>query len=536
MAFPFTRASRHPFGSARFAEPKELARAGLLTRTPHSLFMGFYGRSPVWYSGMGGAICVAGPRSGKLRDLIGWNLCAGMYSGSLLILDIKNGELASVSQWQVPARKHCIYWNPGQVGGLAYHRINPVAFIHADSRSLVSDVKIFAENVIVATGSPQSAFFENRAREVVEALVLALVKRDRVLTLPALFEAINLMVIGGEEWLDLAFEMAESGFDSAERIEQEIAKGRDDSSGGFLGILGEITQAFACLSDPMLLASVSPPFDFCLSQLCASDQTYNVYLMPPSEFVEAWAAVIKTFFVAARTYKVRTPSSPRQTWILDECGNLGGFPLVIKLFTRDAGLGIRPWAFFQSTKQMNALAKDGEQLLMASGAFRSYFGIRDEATANSVSAMMGSQTLAYLDPRQHEIARHGAARAAQELLGRGNPVMAALELVHRRKMASMPLLKERRLMTPDELLGLAPDKQIIFADGLAHPVYADRRAYYDEPALAGLYHPNPNFPPETYVRIATARGYVWRPVIREKVPEAYAHYPQYTDGFWSRIG
>ena len=133
-------------------------------------------------------------------------------------------------------------------------------------------MKVFCENTVVATGAAQSVYFEGRAREMLEALVLAIVKRDGVLTLPALHEAINLMVRSGDDWLDLAFEMSESGFASVERIEEEIAAGRDDSSGGFKGILGEITRAFACLSDPALLESVSPPYDFCLSELTRSDQ------------------------------------------------------------------------------------------------------------------------------------------------------------------------------------------------------------------------------------------------------------------------
>ena len=493
-------------------------------------------RLPIWYSDMGGAICVAGPRSGKLRDLLGYNICCGMYPGTLLILDIKGGELASISRFQVPDGKFCIYWNPARVPGLPYHRINPVAFIHVDSSTLVSDVKAFCENTIVSTGAAQSVFFEGRAREMLEALVLVIVKRDGVLTLPALYGAINLMVRGGDAWLDLAFEMSESGFASVERIEEEIADARDDSSGGFKGILGEITRAFSCLSDPALLESVSPPYDFCLSELTRSDQTFNLYLMPASDFVEAWAAVIKTFFVAARTYKARAPAAPRQTWILDECGNLGAFPLVVRLYTRDAGMGIRPWSFWQSTKQMSAIARDGESLLMASSAFKTFFGIRDEITAKSLSTMIGSETLAYFDPQRQEAARQGGIRAARSLLTGGNPLQAGLELAHHRRMARSPNLKERRLLTPDELLGLPSDKMLIFADGLAHPVYADRRAYYDQPFMAGRYHPNPFFPPETHVSVMTPRGRVWRPVIREPVPPQFAHYPQYADGFWSRIG
>ena len=534
MSHPFANASQ-PFGSARFAVPEELAAAGYFTRDANALFMGFYDRLPIWYSGLGGVVCVAGGRSGKLRDLLSFSILCGMYSGTLLILDIKGGELASISRFQVPG-KFCVYWNPGRVPGLPYTRINPVAFLHAGSPTLVSDAKVFCENAIVATGAAQSVYFEGRAREMLEALVLAIVKRDGVLTLPALHEAINLMVRGGDDWLNLAFEMSESGFASVERIEEEIAAGRDDSSGGFKGILGEITRAFACLSDPALLESVSPPYDFCLSELTRSDQAYNLYVMPPSDFVEAWSAVIKTFFVAARTYKARAPAAPRQTWILDECGNLGAFPLVVRLYTRDAGMGIRPWSFWQSTKQMGAIAPDGESILMASAACRAFFGIRDEGTAQSLSRMIGSETLAYFDPRQREASRQGAIRAARALFTGGNPLQAGLELAHHRRMAATPSLKERRLLTPDELLGLPDDRMILFADGLSHPVHATRRAYYDLPQMAGRYHPNPFFPPESHVQVMTKRGRVWRPVIHAPVPERFAHYPQYADGLWSYIG
>ncbi len=539
MAYPFTNQGR-PFGSARFSIAGELAKAGLFTRDAQSLFVGFFDNLPIWYSGMGGVVSIAGPRSGKLTTQIAMNVCTGGYPGTLLILDIK-GELAAISRFQVPGRqsginKFCIYWNPGRVHGLPYHRINPVAFIRADSPTLISDVKVFCENTIVSSGAAQSAYFEGRAREMLEALVLAIVKRDGVLTLPALHDAINLMVRGGEAWLDLAFEMADSGFASAARIEEEIADSRDDTSGGIKGILGEITRAFACLSDPALLNSVSPPYDFCLSELTREAQVHHLYLMPPSDFVESWAAVIKTCFVAARTYKARAPAAPRQTWLLDECGNLGAFPLVVRLFTRDAGMGIRPWAFFQSTKQMNAIAKDGESLLTASAACRCFYGIRDLGTARIVSEMIGSQTLGYVEPQRFEAARQGAIRAARSLFTGGDPLQAGLELAHHRRMAGTPMVKERRVMNADELLGLAPDKMVLFADGLAHPVYADRYAYYDLPAMAGRYHPNPYHPPVSHVQVMTPRGPVWRPVIVEPVPSRFAHYPQYTNGTWSRIG
>src|SRR3546814_16392738 len=109
----------------------------------------------------------------------------------MVILDMK-GELAAISQDQTPDRKHCIYWNPVVLCGLPQNSINPVDYVRIDSPTLVSDVKVFCENMIVASSSATAIYFEQRGREMLEALILVIVERDGVLTLPALYEAINL--------------------------------------------------------------------------------------------------------------------------------------------------------------------------------------------------------------------------------------------------------------------------------------------------------------------------------------------------------
>ena len=523
-----------PFGSARFAEPEEVARLGLLRQQPDSMLVGFLGRHRLWYSGMGGMLLVAGARSGKLRDLLAFNLCSGIYFYSMVVLDMK-GELAAISRDLTPDRKFAIYWNPAGLHGLLRHRINPVDHLRQSSPTLVSDTKVFCENLIAASGSTHAKFFEGRAREILEAIVLTLVRLNGVLTLPDLYRVLNLLVAGGEAWLDFAFEMAESGSSFIVRIEEEIAAARDDPSGGFRGILGELMKGFACLSDPVLLESVSPPFDFSFAQLCESARAFQVYLMCPAEFVDAWAPVLKTMFVSAMAYKARHPDAPRQTWILDECAQLGAFPLVVKLFTYGAGIGIRPVGVFQSAKQMKALGPDAETIISSSAALQCWFGVRDLESASLLSRRIGAETLTYIDRHRQAAALHAQQRAAQALFAGGDPVRAGMELAHHARVARLPVLTQRSLRCPDEVLGMPSGKQIIFADGLAHPIYADRRAYYDQPFMDGRYHPNPFYPPLDRVRVAHRGGHAWRRVIVERVPDRFAHYPQYADGTWSRV-
>ncbi len=525
----------HPFGSAAFCNPEEVAAAGMFKQRPHSLLIGFLGRWPLWYSGMGGLLLVAGARGGKLKDVLAYNICSGIHAPSMLILDMK-GELAAISRDLTPDRKFAIYWNPARLHGIRGNRINPVDYLKIDSPTLVSDTKVFCENMIPPSGSAQSAFFEGRAREFLEAIVLTLVRLKGVLMLPDLYHALNLIPGGGDTWQDFAFEMAESGVPLSARIEEEINESRDDSTGGFHGILGELFKAFACLSDPVLLESVSPPYDFSMAQLCERGQAYQFYAMPPAEFISAWGPVIKAFFVAGMIYKSRAPEAPRQTWVLDECAQLGAFPLAVKLFTYGAGIGIRPWAVFQSLKQMKALGPDAEDIITSSAALQSYFAVRDLNTAETLSRMLGIQTLEYRDTRREAEARLARQKALQALMNGADPFEAGLELAHHSHAATLPAKRGLPLRSPDQLLNMAPDKQIVFADGLAHPIEADRRAYFEQRFMAGRYHPNPYHPPQNRVRVKTAWGHRWRRVIVEPVPRRFAHYPQYADGTWSRIG
>lgn len=523
------------FGSAAFATEEDLRRAGMFAKFPNSLLVGFFGNHPLYYSGAGGLLLTAGARGGKLRDVLAYNLCSGIHDLSMLVLDLK-GELAVVSQDQTRDEKYCIYWNPAGLHGMPQNRINPVDYIRIDSPSLVSDVKVFCENMIANSSGENSKYFEGRAREFFEAIILTEVRLNGVLTLPRLYEIINLIPGNSEGWLNFAFEMNQSGFPISQRIEEEIANSRGESSNGFQGILGEIFRAVACLSDPTLLASVSPPYDFSFKDICASDRKYHVHLMPPAEFVDAWSPVIKAMFVAGMIYKARAPQADQQTWILDECAQLGAFPLVEKLFTYGAGIGIRPWAVFQSTFQMERLGKNSANIITSSAQLRSYFAIRDIQTASAVSRMLGMQTLRYDDEMVQARARHAKHQAMQSILSGGDPLMAGMSVAHHRQEAELQTKQQRWLRTPDEALNMPADEQFVFYDDLKHPVLANRKPYYEQRFMAGLYHPNPYHPPLDRVRVKAMMGFKWRPVTTEPVSNRFREYPQYIGGVRSKIG
>lgn len=526
--------AQYRYGSADFASYADFRRAGMLRQHPNSLFIGFDGKRPIWYSGAGGWLIVGGARSGKLRDILGYNICCGICTATTVLLDMK-GELSKISQNQTADHKFIIHWNPLFLHDLQSDQFNPVEYIKTDSPTLIADVKVFCQNFLPVSKSANGEYFDRRAQEFLEAIILTLVKTKGQLTLSDLYHVINLIPGNTDEWLDFAYDMQQSGFPISKRIEEEIANSREDTTGGFTGILGVIFKGFACLSDDKLLASVSPPFNVSLKDVVEGKRRYNLNLISPAEFVDGWAPVIKSVIVAIMIYKSRMPHAPQITIIMDECGQLGSFDGALKLFTYGAGIGVRPVAVFQSTKQINNLGKDAENILTSSAQTRSYFGVRDLETARTLSSMIGAETLDYYDPAQQAQAMHQRQQAVLSLMNGNDPVQSMMQYAHHKREANTPRQMQRQKRNPDELLNMPSNKQIVFTDELSKPAYLDRRPYFEERFMAGRFHPNPYHPPADKVRVKTFWGHQWRNVVREPVPDEFTEYPQYANGFWSRV-
>lgn len=524
------------FGTARWATKSEVARAGYFRQTTSSLYaLTAFGR-PLWIPASIGSVClVGGSQSGKGASFNVPNGCSGtLPNTSSIHLDFK-GEGAVTCQQKPPDNKGCIYFNPTGMHGMPQDRLNPYSFLVKGSPTLVSDAQIVSENLCPRTSNPQGAFFELRAQSFMSAIILAIVERDDVLTAPALYDAVNLIPGGGEAWVEFAYIMHSCGYDLSFNIEEEIAASRDDSSGGFRGVVAEILKAVSCLADPRLRAALSPPFSYTLDQLCDPTLPTQLWLMCPSESASLWAPIIKSIFVGAMIEKMRRPDAPRQVWFIDEAGQLGAFPLLIKLHTFAAGIGITVVSIFQSSRQMDSLGPNGRTIILSSAALQINFGIRDIEEAKRISDMLGVQTLKYDRRLNQAEAAMRRREIMQELIRGGDPFELNARLSHMDRASVHQHEERRHLRTPDEVLHGPEGEAFIFTDGVRYPILAQRKKYFESRMFAYRYHPNPFYPPTDRVQIQTRFGKRWRRVIREPVPAKWAHLPQYRDGYWSRI-
>ncbi len=544
-------ASHDRYGSARFADLEMVRRAGMFDLHARRVALGLMNGTFLGTATQGGVLTVAGARSGKLTSALALNLLRPPSSSEAetphhVMLDVKS-EGAALSQLAVTMNnRRGIYWSPVKLPGVpVQHRINPVDYAVWGSPSLIDDIQSFAENSVVKSNAKNGNFFDGRGKSILEGLCVGITRRDGVLSLPAIHEAVGLLSAGGERWLDrIGFYMHQcqgTQYDDVAATEKFIHHAQSDATNEtFQNFVGVLTNSFKCLSSPALRESVSPrpdgSYDYSFADLVQSEDVYSVFICVPQEYLQTWGAVVRSMFVAMRVYKSRNPATRPILAILDEAGNTGGpFPLAVELFTIGAGINIRPWVVLQSLSQANTLAEHGENIILSSAQTQQFFGVRDYPTADKLSKRLGVQTLRYGDEQAQIKARHAREQALHDLMDGADPIEAAMRARYHTDTIETPSVMQRLLRTPAELLNMPSDQQLLFTDHVGAPILCEKQPYFDLPAFAGTYLPNPYYPPSDRVQVMTGAGRRWLKVVTEAVPERYAHLPQHKDGTWTRL-
>lgn len=527
------------FGSGGFADTGMIAGAGLY-RSRGGLFVGYdeMGRK-CFSSQQSGVLLSGGARCGKGNLIIPW-LVDGHYPENVIISDWK-GQNGVVAQLQVRQGRRVVNFNPRKRRGVAAHRVNPVPYIKGNSPTLIPDTKLFTQSWIPFSGSSNAEYFEGSAQRITEAVTVTLAQLKGSVTLPVLADKMAGLGAATEEWLSFEYEMTQSQLPSVREVAEDLKtwrkQGNDGS--GFKGIKNEIAKAFSCMSDPQLREALSPPFDFCFSELTQEGgPPFMVNIMEDQEFATTSGPVIKALYTCALIYKRRALGSRPQLWCLDELGNIGAWPLAVGLFTYGAGYGIRPVAIVQSTAQLENLAPRASEIIPNSCGTQIFMGVRSVREAALVSKMIGTQTLEYDDFVLQERARAAHKQAVASVFLEGaDPYEAMLGAVHHERLAQHRTKQARDVRTLDEVMNEKQGRAFVFMPGvLEKPLLVQLRRYWHRRDLAGRYLGDPFHSPPGRVEIATWRGQVHRSVITETVPDQYADWPQYrSSGQWSYV-
>lgn len=517
------------FGSAAWAEGRTLRAAGLLGAG--GLQLGYWGQQPLHLESDAPLITIGGAGSGKLRDCLAYVVCRSP-GRRFLALDPR-GELGAISHHvHAPAGDHAYFWNPFRLCGLPRHACNPLDILDTADPRFHADCKFVAESLVALSGGGNGRYFELRARDWIENLIKGLAAAQGRVTLADLRRVVNAIEGDSEAWAAQLRLMLDCRFESVRRVAGEMLAKQQDSPKEFGSILGEVYASLAFLDDPALLTALEKP-DFSLAQLVGGPPVCKVFLNVPAEYLSIWSPLIRLFFTVMMLYKARQPAAPRILLLVDEAGQLGRFEALLKAFTYGRGFGIRAWAVFQDSGQIKRnFDPQALQTFLGSAQVRQFFGVRDYETARMISDMLGSETLAYDDEgRQAEARRHKRQAFARAFVGGGDPFAAACDVRHFADSETRRTKQARALMTPDEILALPEDRQLLFVSGKnLRPLLAWKYPYFTRAEMAGLYLPNPYHPPADAVPVRTRWGSAWRPVVTAPLPKRLAAFPQHRDG------
>ncbi|MEW5421945.1 type IV secretory system conjugative DNA transfer family protein [Amorphus sp. 3PC139-8] len=524
------------FGSARWANEDEVRDAGLFAKSGPQI--GYWERTPLRFESDAPMLTIGGAGSGKTRDLLAYAVCNS--PGQRMAIMDPRGELAAISMIaHAHHREHAYTWNPMRIAGLPSHSCNPLDILDPAALTFHSDCKFIAESLIPLSGSANGHYFELRAREWLEALLKHHVERHGRITLPDLARLIDTIEANPQAWADQLSAMLASAHDSVRRAAGEMLVKQQDSPKEFGAILGEIYAHTSFLSDPVLLPALDGG-DFSLSVLTDPAHAVKVFFNVPAEYLGLWSPLIRLFFTVTMLYKSRAPDRPRILLLVDEAGQLGRFEALLRAFTYGRGAGVRAWAIFQDVGQIvRNFDRSALQGFLGSAQMRQFFGVRDYETAELVSSMLGQETLSYDDTLAQGEARMKKQAIAWHLLDGQSPFDIAHEYAHLSKASVHRTKQQRPLMTPDEILSLPEDRQILFVSGHnLPPLLAWKHPYFSRQArceMAGKFLPNPYHPPTDHIRIPTAIFSRWARVVTEPVPAAFADFPQYREGMWSYV-
>jgi type IV secretion system protein VirD4 len=213
-----------------------------------------------------------------------------------------------------------------------------------------------------------------------------------------------------------------------------------------------------------------------LSRLKMRGVRQTIYLVIPPSFLEACAAWGRLMIVAINDIITRTTAPPDLpiVMMLDEFANMGRIDAVRRGVSLVGGYGVRFWMIVQDLQQVEDVYEKAWGTMFANAYVKQLFGTSDLRTAKELSELTGDATV-YGDS-----GNVGKSLDSAGWIGKGKSVSEGMSE------------KGRKLLLPDEVLGMPPGKQLLLVRG-HRPLYVDKLDYLEMPEVRGLYAPNPMY-------------------------------------------
>jgi type IV secretion system protein VirD4 len=460
------------YGSARWAEKKEVETAGLLG--PDGVVLGRYDHAYLRHDGPEHVLCFAPTRSGKGVGLVVPSLLT--WPGSSIVHDIK-GE-----NWQLTAgfrARHgrVLLFDPTNPKSAAY---NPLIEVRRGEWE-VRDVQNIADILVDPEGSLEKRnHWEKTSHALLVGAILHVLYAEDDKTLAGVAAFLSDPKRPIESTLAAMMKTAHLGEVGPHPVIASAARELlNKSDNERSGVLSTAMSFLGLYRDPVV-AEVTRRCDWRIADIVRGKRPTTLYLVVPPSDINRTKPLIRLILnqIGRRlTEDLQAKAGHhRLLLMLDEFPALGRLDFFESALAFMAGYGLKSFLIAQSLNQIEK-AYGANNSILDNCHVRVSFATNDERTAKRVSDALGTAT-------EMKAMKNYAGHRLSPWLG---------HLMVSRSETARPLL------TPGEIMQLPPADEIVMVAGTP-PIRAKKARYYEDARFKERILPPPTLTAPKQVR------------------------------------
>ncbi len=479
------------YGSARWANTREMRRAGLLDQA--GVFLGRAGPEYLRHDGPEHVMAFAPTRSGKgvglvVPTLLGW-------TGSAVVHDIKGENWQLTAGWRARF-SHCLLFNPTDPRSARY---NPLLEVRRGAEE-VRDVQNIADILVDPEGAlERRSHWEKTSHSLLVGTILHVLYAEEEKTLARVATFLSDPQRPFTATLQRMMTTNHLGTPDAPQAHPVVASAAREvlnkSENERSGVLSTAMSFLGLYRDPTV-AEVTSRSDWRIADLVEGKSPLTLYLVVPPSDISRTKPLVRLVLnqIGRRLTEHLHAENPQGRYkllmMLDEFPALGRLDFFETNLAFMAGYRVRAFLIAQSLNQIEKAYGDHNSIL-DNCHVRIAFATNDERTAKRISDALGTAT------EQRSMRNYAGHRLAPWL---------AHVMVSRQETA-------RALLTPGEVMQLPPTDELILVAGMP-PVRAKKLRYFEESSFTSRVLPPPLLMVGGYVDRPSPRADDWQGVVR----------------------
>ncbi|MGV1954177.1 conjugal transfer protein TraG [Agrobacterium sp. 22-214-1] len=440
------------YGSARWAEPKEVKSAGLLDQD--GVVLGRLDRAYLRHDGPEHVLCFAPTRSGKGVGLVVPSLLT--WPGSAIVHDIK-GENWTLTAGFRSRHGRVLLFDPTNAKSAAY---NPLLEVRKGEWE-VRDVQNIADILVDPEGSLEKRnHWEKTSHSLLVGAILHVLYAEKDKTLAGVAAFLSDPKRPIESTLAAMMKTAHLGEAGPHPVIASAARELlNKSDNERSGVLSTAMSFLGLYRDPVV-AEVTRHCDWRITDIVGEKRPTTLYLVVPPSDINRTKPLIRLILnqIGRRLTEDLHAKGGRHRLLLmlDEFPALGRLDFFESALAFMAGYGLKSFLIAQSLNQIEK-AYGPNNSILDNCHVRVSFATNDERTAKRVSDALGTAT-------EMKAMKNYAGHRLSPWLG---------HLMVSRSETARPLL------TPGEIMQLPPADEIVMVAGTP-PIRAKKARYYED--------------------------------------------------------